>query len=233
MSPTSTDPALKAAGNWMWLHRLNGNNGANWVFGTDGNSFYTDNQYLSSGSTNAERVVFIEGQVTYKDGSGGTISLPTMGRETLEIHIKGEDFTLANPKVSRKLLLDENGKFVIALNRDQLSTAGGVIFLRTGSSLWKTLTVSAQTTHQVVAVNLRYGDIDQNNVIQVQASAPFSGDSAVLNNALTGTVAMADPLIYKFDHRADVDRDFAITQIDGDLLQTCQAGTNNSGDILQ
>ena len=128
---------------------------------------------------NAERVVFIEGQVTYKDGSGGTISLPTMGRETLEIHIKGEGFTGVNPTVSRKLLLDQDGKFVIALNRDQLSSAGGVIFLRTGSSLWKTLTVSAQTTHQVVAVNLRYGDIDQNNIIQVQASAPFSGDSAV------------------------------------------------------
>ena len=232
MSPTSTDPVLKAAGNWMWLHRLYGSNGANWVFGTDGNSFYADNQYLSSGSTNAERVVFIEGQVTYKDGSGGTISLPTMGRETLEIHIKGEGFTGVNPTVSRKLLLDQDGKFVIALNRDQLSSAGGVIFLRTGSSLWKTLTVSAQTTHQVVTVNLRYGDIDQNNIIQVQASAPFSGDSAVWNNASGGKVAMDDANIYKFDHRADVDRDMAIVALDRDWLLTC-VGTTNSGDSLQ
>ena len=115
---------------------------------------------------------------------------------------------------------------------DQLSTAGGVIFLRTGSSLWKTFTVSAQTTHQVVAVNLRYGDIDQNNVIQVQATAPFSGDSTVLNNALTGKVTMDDPLIYKFDHRADVDRNFAITQIDNLWLLSC-LGTTNTGDTLQ
>ena len=232
MSPTSTDPVLKAAGNWMWLHRLYGSNGANWVFGTDGNSFYADNQYLSSGSTNAERVVFIEGQVTYKDGSGGTISLPTMGRETLEIHVKGEGFTGVNPTVSRKLLLDQDGKFVIALNRDQLSSAGGVIFLRTGSSLWKSFTVSAQTTHQVVAVNLRYGDIDQNNIIQVQASAPFSGDSAVWNNANTGIVAMDDPKIYKFDHRADVDRDGEV-DIDDRARLLSTLGATNVGDTLQ
>ena len=115
---------------------------------------------------------------------------------------------------------------------DQLSAAGGVIFLRTGSSLWKTFTVSAQTTHQVVAVNLRYGDIDQNNIIQVQASAPYSGDSAVWNNALDGNVLMADPLIYKFDHRADVDRNFSITQIDNLWLLSC-LGTTNTGDTLQ
>ena len=181
---------------------------------------------------NAERVVFIEGQVTYKDGSGGTISLPTMGRETLEIHIKGEGFTGVNPTVSRKLLLDQDGKFVIALNRDQLSSAGGVIFLRTGSSLWKSFTVSAQTTHQVVAVNLRYGDIDQNNIIQVQASAPFSGDSAVWNNARDGIVAMDDPKIYKFDHRADVTRDGTVAPIDNLWLLSC-LGTTNSGDSLQ
>ena len=181
---------------------------------------------------NAERVVFIEGQVTYKDGSGGTISLPTMGRETLEVHIKGEGFTGVNPKVSRKLLLDQDGKFVIALNRDQLSSAGGVIFLRTGSSLWKTFTVSAQTTHQVVAVNLRYGDIDQNNIIQVQASAPYTGDSAVWNNALSGLVAMDDPFIYKFDHRADVDRDMAVVPLDNLWLLSC-LGSTNTGDALQ
>jgi hypothetical protein len=116
---------------------------------------------------------------------------------------------------------------------DQLSSAGGVIFLRTGSSLWKTFTVSAQTTHQVVAVNLRYGDIDQNNIIQVQASAPFSGDSAVWNNALTGKVLMTDPLIYKFDHRADVDRNFVVSQADNSMLQLCNSGTGNAGDVLQ
>ena len=115
---------------------------------------------------------------------------------------------------------------------DQLSSAGGVIFLRTGSSLWKTFTVGAQTTHQVVAVNLRYGDIDQNNIIQVQASAPFSGDSAALNNANGGIVVMDLPLIYKFDHRADVDRDFEVDTDDRSLLLSC-LGSTNTGDTLQ
>jgi hypothetical protein len=115
---------------------------------------------------------------------------------------------------------------------DQLSSAGGVIFLRTGSSLWKTLTVSAQTTHQVVAVNLRYGDIDQNNIIQVQASAPFSGDSAVWNNARDGKVLMNDPLIYKFDHRADVDRDGEV-DIDDRARLLSTLGATNVGDTLQ
>ena len=115
---------------------------------------------------------------------------------------------------------------------DQLSSAGGVIFLRTGSSLWKTLTVSAQTTHQVVAVNLRYGDIDQNNIIQVQASAPYSGDSAVWDNARDGKVLMNDPFIYKFDHRADLDRDFEVDTDDRNLLLSA-AGATNTGDTLQ
>ena len=107
-----------------------------------------------------------------------------------------------------------------------------MIFLRTGSSLWKTFTVGAQTTHQVVAVNLRYGDIDQNNIIQVQATAPFSGDSAVWNNAIDGKVLMNDPFIYKFDHRADVTRDGTVAFQDNLWLLSC-LGTTNTGDSLQ
>jgi hypothetical protein len=105
---------------------------------------------------------------------------------------------------------------------------------RKGRTLWKKIDLTGHVSSNTINVDLRYGDVDGNNVINL--SAVGSSDFTYWSARDGARVQMehsnpATTSTYKYDIGADLNRDRIVDQLDSTILSNCQ-GTNNVGDAL-
>jgi hypothetical protein len=105
---------------------------------------------------------------------------------------------------------------------------------RKGRTLWKKIDLTGHVSSNTINVDLRYGDVDGNNVINIADVG--STDRTYLDARDGARVQMehANPALtstYKYDIGADLNRDRVLNQADVDILLLCN-GTSNAGDAL-
>ena len=225
---------------WVWLHRTrDGGTNSNspqltqrstYVFSSDGNVFYDSDLFTTS--TSNPKMVYITGKVQLVNGIGTPISHPVIGRSALDVHFKNEPFSGASPTKARRLLLDKDGNFVIAVPKTYLDSHYNTVFLRVAGALWKKYPVN-NLMNALGTINLRYGDLDGNNEILTGTPVAPRGDGLVWDRSQTGFIAANNPEIYFYDHRADMSGNGTINDADFFILQDMVGTGNNLGDSLE
>jgi len=182
---------------------------------------------------------------------------PDLSAEMIEIHIPGYTYTVGQQLTSSNKpmqgWLDKNGRFGVTLP-DEVD----YVFVRLKwGGLWRRVPFDAAYTYTATdlahgtqrplwvngfdnALQLRYGDVNNNDSIEQGLYDGNGRDEKYIINRNGGRTILVDPeegqrLIYRYDYRADLNRN-GLVDLDGDrdlFMNTLSEADPKFGDKIQ
>jgi len=237
--------------------------GGKWMFKPMGNLLWGEGSTLSTISTSYPGTRNFYGRVEPVDKN--MVALPTtvfpdLSAEMIEIHIPSYTFTVTYPTNLPPVVtigkpmqgwLDKNGRFGITLP-DEVD----YVFVRLKwGGLWRRVPFDQAYTYSATdlahgtqrplwvngfdnALQLRYGDVNNNDSIEQGLYDGNGRDEKYIINRNGGKTIVTDPdsnnAVYRYDYRADLNRDGSVNVADETLFKnTLSRETLEKGDKIQ